>query len=64
VDGRVAVRQSLEFGKFRILIPVEPGPRLVDVELRSPKFFVPRRRGLNEDRRKLCYLLDSIEWIP
>jgi glycosyltransferase involved in cell wall biosynthesis len=63
VDGHAVFRYPLEFGPFRVLIPIEPGPPFVDLELRSPKSFVPRQSGLNADRRTLCYLLDTIEWV-
>jgi hypothetical protein len=63
VDGSIAHRYPLGLGRFRVVIPIEPGAPFVDLELRSPKSFVPRRMGLNSDRRTLCYLLDAIEWV-
>ena len=64
IDGRTADRRRVEAGPFRFTVPVERKAGLLDVELRSDRYFVPRRVGLGEDGRRLSYLLDRICWVP
>jgi glycosyltransferase involved in cell wall biosynthesis len=64
VDGHLTHRYPIDFGHFRVLIPIESVRPFVDLELRSERSFVPYRAGINADRRRLCYLLETLEWVP
>ena len=60
VDGTVHERLPLTGGDFTLELAGPFTPRPV-IEMRARKAFVPHHLGLNEDRRRLSYVLTTIE---
>jgi glycosyltransferase involved in cell wall biosynthesis len=48
---------------FAFDIPAAYAGRLVDLQIRASRWFIPGLRGFSKDFRRLAYILKSISWV-
>ncbi len=63
-NGRLIADAPLPPGDFEQVVPLaEPAAGgVVRIDLEASRYFVPQREGLNDDPRRLSYLLREVGW--
>jgi hypothetical protein len=61
-DGREVLSRDLPIGAFSWNAPMPPGEpdSMVEVEIRAERSFIPSEMGLNDDLRRLAFVLDEV----
>jgi glycosyltransferase involved in cell wall biosynthesis len=61
-EGKIVKEELIPFGEFNVTIPCQSENRAPILEILASRFIVSAKAGIGGDRRKLAYMLRTIDW--
>jgi hypothetical protein len=61
-EGKIVKEELIPFGEFNVIIPCQSENRAPILEILASRFIVSAKAGIGGDRRKLAYMLRTIDW--